>query len=307
MKEVSVVLGGGGAKGFVHVGVLDEIIARGYRIVAIFGTSIGAIVGALFAYNESVEFRGRPDAQQRAATAVRDALATTEFIRLADFNVTSLLRRGFLKGKRIRDRLDVHLMDSSARRPLTFKEIDFDLNITITNAANGDSIVANRANTPDVPVAAAVRASMSIQGVFLEETIRYKGEDITCWDGGVTGNCRFDLSYEKYPELLTIASSVTYDGDVRELPNGFWTGILRPLRVADRSADFWLRQIEGLTAHLLGASAMKQILIVRPDVDGVTTSQFWLSRQRRSMLFDNGRKAVAAALNQYESDHAATG
>jgi predicted acylesterase/phospholipase RssA len=301
MKDVSVVLGGGGAKGLVHVGVLEEIVTRGYRIVAIFGTSIGSIVGALFAYYASIgEFRELPDAQLRAVRAVKDVLMSMDFLQLADINLTSLLRRGLIKGRRVRQRLEVLLMKPMGTSSVTFDEIDFDLNVTITNARNGSSIVINRITAPCVPVAAAVRASMSIQGVFLEETIEYNGEAIQCWDGGVTGNCRFDLSYEKYPNLLTIASSVTYGGDPRELPNGFWMGILRPFRVADRSADFWLCQIESLTEHLLGAEAMRQILVVRPDVAGITTSQFWLSRQKRLLLFANGRKAVVEALKDHE-------
>jgi predicted acylesterase/phospholipase RssA len=52
-KDVTVVLGGGGAKGFVHLGVLLELSSSGIHIASIVGTSIGTIIAALFAHYSS--------------------------------------------------------------------------------------------------------------------------------------------------------------------------------------------------------------------------------------------------------------
>ncbi len=49
MKNVTLALGGGGTKGFAHIGVIKEILRKGYGISAIAGTSAGGIVGALYA------------------------------------------------------------------------------------------------------------------------------------------------------------------------------------------------------------------------------------------------------------------
>jgi len=49
MKEISVALGGGGARGSAHIGVLRALEKEGYRIAAIAGTSIGGLIGALYA------------------------------------------------------------------------------------------------------------------------------------------------------------------------------------------------------------------------------------------------------------------
>ena len=51
--KIGLVLSGGGAKGFAHVGVLKEIYKAGLQIDYIGGTSIGAIVGALYAVGYS--------------------------------------------------------------------------------------------------------------------------------------------------------------------------------------------------------------------------------------------------------------
>lgn len=48
-KRVSLVLGSGGARGYAHIGVIDELLARGYEISAIAGCSMGALVGGFYA------------------------------------------------------------------------------------------------------------------------------------------------------------------------------------------------------------------------------------------------------------------
>ena len=48
-KTVSLVLGSGGARGLAHIGVIRELLARGYDIRAISGSSMGAVVGGIHA------------------------------------------------------------------------------------------------------------------------------------------------------------------------------------------------------------------------------------------------------------------
>jgi predicted acylesterase/phospholipase RssA len=300
--KVSVVLGGGGAKGFVHLGVLQAVAAKPCDIVAIYGTSIGAIIAALFAYHFRFHHGKRPrlEAQQCAAESVSDLLLDTNFLRLADFNF-SMFRRGFISGRRVRAWLETQLLAPGGTSAIRFSDLvrgdehDIDLNITVTNATNGESVVASPSTSPGTFVSAAVRASMSIQGIFLDESIDYNGVAIKCWDGGVTGNCRFDLSQQKYPELLTVASSVTYRGEVTTLPDSILTGAIRPVLVLNRSADFWLRQIENLTQTLLG-DRMKNVLLVHADLDGVSTLDFQINDERKRKLIDNGRDRAATLL-----------
>ena len=56
-KSVSLVLGSGGARGYAHIGVIDELLARGYNIRAIAGCSMGALVGGLYAAGKLGEYR----------------------------------------------------------------------------------------------------------------------------------------------------------------------------------------------------------------------------------------------------------
>ncbi|MDN3520441.1 patatin-like phospholipase family protein [Halomonas ramblicola] len=56
-KRVALVLGSGGARGYAHIGVIEELEARGYEIVAISGCSMGALVGGVYAAGQLAGYR----------------------------------------------------------------------------------------------------------------------------------------------------------------------------------------------------------------------------------------------------------
>ena len=56
-KTVSLVLGSGGARGYAHIGVIEELVTHGYEIKSISGSSMGALVGALHACGKLEEFK----------------------------------------------------------------------------------------------------------------------------------------------------------------------------------------------------------------------------------------------------------
>lgn len=56
-KRVALVLGSGGARGYAHIGVIDELLARGYEIGCIAGCSMGAVVGGIYAAGKLDEYR----------------------------------------------------------------------------------------------------------------------------------------------------------------------------------------------------------------------------------------------------------
>ncbi len=74
-KRVSLVLGSGGARGYAHIGVIEELERQGYEIVSISGSSMGALVGGLYAAGGLEPFRD---------WAI--ALDMREVLRLVDFS-----------------------------------------------------------------------------------------------------------------------------------------------------------------------------------------------------------------------------
>lgn len=85
--SVSIVLGSGGARGYAHIGVLDWLRERGYAVRSIAGSSMGALVGGIFATGKLDVF-----------TQWVSALERLDVLRLLD---PSFGRGGFIKGDRI--------------------------------------------------------------------------------------------------------------------------------------------------------------------------------------------------------------
>jgi len=56
-KRVALVLGSGGARGYAHIGVIEELEVRGYEVVAIAGCSMGAVIGGVYAAGELQGYR----------------------------------------------------------------------------------------------------------------------------------------------------------------------------------------------------------------------------------------------------------
>ena len=56
-QRVALVLGSGGARGYAHIGVIEELEARGYNIACIAGCSMGAVIGGIYAAGKLKEYR----------------------------------------------------------------------------------------------------------------------------------------------------------------------------------------------------------------------------------------------------------
>lgn len=56
-KDVALVLSSGGARGLAHIGAIEELEARGFRITSIAGCSMGALIGGVYAAGKLQEFR----------------------------------------------------------------------------------------------------------------------------------------------------------------------------------------------------------------------------------------------------------
>ena len=65
MKRVALVLSSGGARGFAHIGAIEELQERGYEIASVAGTSMGALIGGMFAAGKLEQVKERALALDR--------------------------------------------------------------------------------------------------------------------------------------------------------------------------------------------------------------------------------------------------
>ena len=56
-KTISLALGSGGARGYAHIGVIEELEKKDYKIKSISGSSMGALIGGLYAVGKMDEYK----------------------------------------------------------------------------------------------------------------------------------------------------------------------------------------------------------------------------------------------------------
>ncbi|KAA0095432.1 esterase [Mycolicibacterium sp. P1-18] len=139
--RVALCLGSGGARGYAHIGVINELRDRGHDVVGISGSSMGALVGGLAAAGKLDDY-----------TAWATSLTQRAVLRLLDPSLTSA---GVLRADKILD----------AVREILGDEVVEDLPIPFTAVAT-DLIAGKSVWLQRGPVDAAIRASIAIPGVI---------------------------------------------------------------------------------------------------------------------------------------------
>lgn len=152
--KIALVLGGGAARGFAHVGVIKVLEAQGIIPDLVVGTSAGSVVGALYAAGRS-GFDLQKIAQEMDEGQIGD---------------WSLPDRGVLKG----EALQTFINRAVDNRPL--EKLAKPFAAVVTDLGNGEMVVFQTGNT-----GMAVRASSTVPGVF--QPVRINGREYV--DGGL--------------------------------------------------------------------------------------------------------------------------
>jgi len=262
LPKIALALGGGGVRGFAHIGVIKALEAHGIVPDIVVGTSSGSLVGALYASGY-----GGFDLQ-RAALQMNDTV-------IADW---SLPDRGFIKGEALQNFVNQAVQN----RPL--EKLNKPFATVATDLQSGEAVVFRTGNT-----GMAVRASSSVPGVFQPVTI--SGRDYV--DGGlvspvpvraargmgadlviavyISNNPRFGKTRDSVDVMLqsfaimgqSIAGYELTEADI----------VIRPDTGAMRGTDFDHRQqaiIEGEKAGLAAIAAIK-LKVAEKTVAVVTT------------------------------------
>lgn len=166
MKKVGLVLGGGGARGYAHIGVLKVIEKYNIPVDFIVGSSMGSIIGACYAAGMPIE-----EIEKTASN-----MSHLKFLQLLDFNFP---RKGLISGK-ILERYFDELIDGK-----TFKDLKIPFVVTATDIITGREIVIKEGS-----VAKAVRASISIPGIF----VPVKHDKYILADGSIINFCPVNVA-----------------------------------------------------------------------------------------------------------------
>ncbi|MGB7499737.1 MAG: patatin-like phospholipase family protein [Moheibacter sp.] len=178
-KDIALVLSGGAARGLAHIGVIRELENRGFNIVSITGTSIGALIGGLYAMGRLDEFEDWIIKQR-----------SYSFIKLLDI---SFRRNGIIKGERILQKLRKEIPG------MNIEELPMPFCCVATDLYTQQSVVLDKGRIYD-----AIRASIAIPSVFTP--VRRDGMLLV--DGGVLDNIPVDFAIRTKPEDKILAVDV---------------------------------------------------------------------------------------------------
>ena len=172
-------LGSGSARGLAHVGVIQVLEAYGIPIDMIAGTSIGSVIGSLYASGASIE------KLMEAALSMKKSKTLT----LLD---PALLHSGFIKGHRAEE-----IIKTIALKDKTFDDLNIPFAAIATVLKNGAKAVIKKGKVID-----AVRASISIPGIFTP--VKYR--DYFLVDGGLVDPVPVDVTKDLGADIVIAVS-----------------------------------------------------------------------------------------------------
>lgn len=159
MKKIALVLSGGGARGIAHIGVIEEIQKRGYKITSIAGTSMGALVGGMYAAGEMQNFK-----------KWICSLDKMKVFSLVDFTFST---HGLVRGDKVLNAIKSFVPDTN------IEDLKIDYSATAADIENHREIVYRSGSIYEA-IRASIAIPMVIKPVIKDNTIIV--------DGGVLNN-----------------------------------------------------------------------------------------------------------------------
>lgn len=239
-KKFSLALGGGGARGIAHIGVIRFLEQQWLAPREISGTSMGALIGACYALWKTSEDMER-------------VLSGLSYFSLLDFDLT----RWFLKGKKIEKFLE-ELYEEK-----TFDDIHIPLSIIATDIHDGSMKVFRTGK-----LSKAVRASIAIPWIFMP----YSLESTDYVDGGVLEN--LPITPLMPWDVLAVSCLPDISKKIEYGKKFFSRSFQKTLfangyNILQKSLDIMLFENEKRTL-----ASRDNIILVRPDFSGLGYYEF---------------------------------
>jgi NTE family protein len=289
---VALALGSGGAKGLAHIGAIEEIEAQGYEIVAIAGTSMGALIGGVYAM-------GKLDIYREWVCS----LAKMDVLKLVDWTLSG---GGLIKGERIIETLRTLIGDAAIEDlPVAYTAVATDLDrereVWLTRG----------------PLFDAIRASIAIPTIFRPHTLSER----RLIDGGLlnpvpvtplireAADYLFAVSMDGPPDAGTpdeVRATPTEGDESRRSRIGEFIGKLIP-HGSEKPREpgmleLLMQSMDLMQANLsrLRLAAYEPDLLIRMPRNVATVYEFY----RATELIEMGRKQARVALANWQPTRA---
>jgi NTE family protein len=266
-ERVALVFGGGGLKGFAHIGVLRALQERGIRPALVAGTSIGSLIAAAYASGMPV------DEMERRALA----LTKRDLFRID--RVHMVTKRMLSPSLYLGGPLDALVRDIVP--PGTFRSLKVPLLVSTVDLERGSQVIWGLPGLQDVEVADTVYASCALPGFFPPRVISGR----TCADGGVMDNLPNAIAVRGMDAVIGVDVGSSSLSTARRIKDkGFAAIYMRAAQTMMRSL-----QVSQLTTW-----AGPPLLLVRPPVWHYN----WFSFAATRLMLDAGYAAAHDALDR---------
>jgi NTE family protein len=274
---IGLVLSGGGARGASHIGVLKALEELHIPIDIITGTSMGAIVGGMYAYGYSAEeieklmretdwdavFRDEPPRKNRSFRRKQDDY---NFLIKQEAGIKEgkiIIPKGLLQGQQ----LSLRLKSLTLTAPTNFDELPIRYRAVAADIESGEAVALG-----DGSLSTAMHASMAIPGIFAP--VEWNGQLLV--DGGFVNNVPVQLARELGADILIVVdlSSELQGRDNLSSPFSILNQILR-LTIQRNTAD----QLQSLRPG---------DILLQPDLSNYSSTDFW----RASEMIEQGVQAA---------------
>ncbi len=287
--RIGLVLGGGGARGAAHIGVLEVLEKLRVPVDCVAGTSMGALVSGAYASGLSPAvmrtelakadwndmFQDNPTYSE---INYRNKAISTRFMPGSELGVTekgATYQGGVVAGEKIK--LFFNRLVSSDLGERNIESLPLPLSIIATDIGNGDKVVFREGS-----LTRAMRASMSVPGLMAP--IDHQGHKLV--DGGLVDNVPIAEARERCQADIVIAVNVG-----SPLMKAEDVGSL--LTVAVQMVNILTEQ--NVTRSL--ASLKATDVYIKPDLEGITAGDF----HRSSETADRGKTAAEAVADRLKA------
>jgi len=176
-KKLALVLSGGGARGIAHIGVIEELERQGFKIKSISGTSMGALVGGVYAVGKMQEYKNWIY-----------TLDKLDVFKLVDFTFS---KQGLVKGDRVLNKMKEFIPDRN------IEDLEIPYAAVAADIINNKEVVFTEGSVYN-----AIRASVAIPTVFTP----VKTNEGLLVDGGVVNNIPVNRVKRTPDDILVVVN-----------------------------------------------------------------------------------------------------
>ena len=280
---VAVVLAGGGALGFAHVGALKVLEEEGIFPDMVIGTSMGSIIGGMYCVGyDPVEMEqlinGIDWKETMLDSTLRNKMSFDQKKRQSSYNIdigfkegSLITEAGFSQAQHVVELLDNLFAPYSAE--MSFDDLPIKFRAVAADLLTGEKIIYDSGDLKTV-----IRASMAVPGIFTP--VEYRGRYAI--DGGWTENLPTTVARDMGADIVIAVNLFSMEDDINNLTSfdmvseqAYQIRVLDQNRASEAAAD----------------------LLITPDLRGYTTADFERGKPLMALGYeeaDRNREAIRA-------------